>query len=237
MNQSHSIPHLSVKEQPENFQAKFSKWISLDALIDENEMQDFLLHLNPLLLLTSQNLSEKNPFKLESDHFLQIYKSYISCLKKSEMPEYRDFKKYFYLFLSSNTNDIYIRKIGEKKEALTINSPLVEVKPICLTISSVDQSIRVMPLNPNGILWGFRFSFPQIIQKGGGHDIEQIDFQKHPNGQLFKRLRTWMRENTKPTPFIINEKKVNLPIRLGKKCFSWINYHPQFNELIKVAVS
>jgi len=185
MIQSPSIPHLSPNGNLENSQAKFSKWISLDVLIDENEIQSLFENLSPLFLLTMQNLSPKTPFLLELGKFLKVYQTYISLLKNGEHPILKDFKKVFYLFLSANLDDLYIRSIGADKEALIFNTPLIEVRPISLTLSSVDQSIRSMPVHPNGILWGLRFSFPQMIQKAGTHDIEQIDFQKHPNGILF----------------------------------------------------
>ena len=108
------------------------------------------------------------------------------------------------------------------------------MKPICLALSQVDQSIRPAPISPNGILWGLSFSFPQIIQKAKTIDIEQIDFQKNENGSLFKKIRKWIRDNTKATPFIINSKKLNSPIRLGKNCFSWINNHPQLIGQLKI---
>lgn len=237
MNPSPLIPHLSNKEKSSDFQARFSKWISIDLLIDGAEMKGLLEEMAPLFLLTMQDLSTKTPFILEVDHFLKVYGEYIDALKNKKVPEAKDFKKLFYLFLGSSLKDIFTRSISEEKKALVFNTPLIEVKPICLTLSNVDHSIRSMPLHPNGILWGLRFAFPQMLQKGGSLDIESIDLQSHPNGLLFKKFRTWVRKNTKATPFMIHSKKVNLPIRLGKHCFSWINNHPQFKEDLKIEVN
>jgi hypothetical protein len=40
-------------------------------------------------------------------------------------------------------------------------------------------------------------------------------------------MQQWVRSHTIATPFEVEGKKVNVPIRLGKECLSRINSHPQ----------
>ena len=52
-----------------------------------------------------------------------------------------------------------------------------------------------------------------------------------PNTELFYRLAKWVRDKTSATPFLIGEKRINQPIRLGKQCFDWVNRHPRLKEM------
>ncbi len=233
MNPNPSIPLLTSDQTA--LQARFSRWISIDLLIDKQEMGDFLEQFHPFLL-TTQPTSESPSFILQTTEFLKTYTHYIDCLKNGSLPLLQDFKKKFYLFITSSLEEVYQKPLASDKKSLVFNAPLIEVKPICLSVSTVDDSVRVMPLNPKGILWGLRFSFPQMIQKANSCDIKQIDSKEYPTGELFKNFRKWVRSQTLATPFIFNSKKMNLPIRLGRECFSWINKHPQL-KIFNLAVS
>ena len=48
-----------------------------------------------------------------------------------------------------------------------------------------------------------------------------------PNTAVFKKMQQWTRMYTIATPFEVEGKKVNVPIRLGKQCLQWIHHHPQ----------
>lgn len=229
MNLNHSIPLLSADQHSP--QASFSKWISIDVLIDSDELKDLFTHCANPILLSMQNLSEDHPFHLDQSSLLQKYDSYISDLKKGMIPQLKEIRTYFYFFLTAHMNDIFMKELSKGKKKLFYNTPLVEFKPICLNLSKVDHTLRVMPLSPSGVLWGLKISFPGMVQKYQSPLIESIDFKQEPNGILFSKIRKWIRDNTRATPFLIGSKKVNLPIRLGKKCLNWINHHPQLIPL------
>lgn len=230
MHPNHLIPHLSTEKDPKDFQARFSKWITLDLLIDEVEISNLIFSLSSIFLVSPQNATPETPFLLKKEIFLDAYASYISDLKSGKTPPFNGFKKFFYMMISANLDGLFIRSIGKDKEALAINAPLIEVKPISLVLSKVDQSIRTSAVSPEGILWGLSFSFPQIIQDPKTLHSSQIDLQNHPTGQCFKKIRSWLRSNTRATPFIIGSKKVNASVRLGKNCFEWINFHPELRK-------
>ena len=69
-------------------------------------------------------------------------------------------------------------------------------------------------------------------------DIIKIDqSEKFPNTALFKKLMVWQRTHTRPTPFLVNDEKINSSVRIGHECFSWINDHPQLiQQNIKVFI-
>jgi hypothetical protein len=56
------------------------------------------------------------------------------------------------------------------------------------------------------------------------------DTPEFPNTSLFLALSRWVRQNTLPTPIFDGAKRINLPVRLGKRCFSWIGNHPRLIE-------
>lgn len=224
MNPNHSIPHLSNNNL---LQARFSKWISIDLLIDAAEMKQLLDICNPTFLISMQNINSENPFILEKEQFLSVYTDYIHKLKEGLIPTYNDYKKIFHFFLSANLDQIFLKPLTADKSTLLFNCPLIEVKPICLLVSKADHSIRSSPITPDGILWGLRFSFPQLMQDAHSLETHKIDFQTHYNGLLFKKIRKWVRDFTTPISFIFDAKKITLPVRLGKLCTNWIASHPQ----------
>jgi len=61
--------------------------------------------------------------------------------------------------------------------------------------------------------------------------MELIELKFSP---LFQKIKVWIRDNTRATPFLVDGERKNVPMRLGKKCFSWINTHPGLYEYISV---
>lgn len=217
------IPQLQKTDPLPNF----SRWVSLDFLLDLSEMEMLLKELEPSLLLSSTPMGKNNPFYLEKKTFLEAYSYYISKLKNQKIPEISRYKSLFYFFITQDLENIYRHEVIKGREVLKIYKPTLLVKPISLQYSKVDHSVRVGPLNPNGILWGLQVSFPQLMQEGGSPDIKTINPQVNENANLFKTLRRWIRAQTKPVSFKVQNEKIILPIRLGKNCSCWISKHPQ----------
>jgi hypothetical protein len=106
--------------------------------------------------------------------------------------------------------------------------PIIQLQAHTLFYSQLDGQVRSMVRGEGEIHWGIQFSYPQIYQNAQTGQIEKIeDNEKFPNTALFRRLQRWVRDHTRATPLEVGGKRVNLPARLGKQCFSWINRHPQ----------
>jgi hypothetical protein len=106
--------------------------------------------------------------------------------------------------------------------------PVIQLQGHHFFYSTLDEKFHPMVLGPDSVTWGIQFSYPQIYQHPQSHLYAKVDDSlDFPNTALFRRLTQWMREHTTATPFIVQEKRTNSPIRLGKKCFSWIAKHPQ----------
>ena len=75
---------------------------------------------------------------------------------------------------------------------------------------------------------GIQFSYPHLYQDPLTRNVETIrNTPEYPNTELFHLLQKWMRQHTIPTPLIAEEKLINIPIRIGKLCLTWINKHAQ----------
>lgn len=229
-----SIPLQQTTNLKNKAHPNFSRWVSLDFLIDEEAMGRFVTELQPFELLSSTPLDLENPFYLEKSLFLETYSYYISQLKQGKTPDFNHFKAYFHLFITQSLEHIYRLEVAENREILKVFTPTILVKPICLQYSKMDQSLRIGPLNPQGILWGLELSFPQLIQQPGSPEIEQVNPKSNPNALLFKKMRSWIRTHTSPTTFTVEGKDLSHPIRLGKNCLSWINKHPHLQKDISV---
>lgn len=235
MNPNPSIPHLSPSLAAQA-SPNFSKWLTIEMLVDVEEMQHLLKTCDPFFFISIYDSCPSTPHLMSQAQFLEYYSAYIADLKKGEIPPSTLLKK-FNLMLTPDLTGVYIRTLSNAKTTVAFTVPLIEVKPISLMFSQVDHSIYTSPVHPSGILWGIKISFPQIMQNAQTLETDKIQLHEQITGKLFKKIKQWTRDYTQATPFIIDDKKVNLPIRLGTQCFRWINNHPQIkNYPIHVAL-
>lgn len=200
------------------FQA--SKWLKLQVLCDGLELTDLLhtlagVHLYPLTgIVDGQSLSK--------ERFIAEYASWIEGLKQGRVPEETALKRILACAWTFDPSALWLQEIKGKGYLVKIRKPLVQVQAHYFAYSPIDGVFRPMSMGPSSIFWGLQFSFPQIYQNGAS-----MAFSETGRDPLFEAIRLWARHATRPTPFWVQEKKVNSPIRLGNHCFSWINRHPQ----------
>ncbi|NGX60374.1 MAG: hypothetical protein KR126chlam3_01547, partial [Chlamydiae bacterium] len=123
---------------------------------------------------------------------------------------------------------LYAMPLKENKYLIKAKRPVIQLQRHHFIYSDGFYSGII---GEKSITWGIQFSYPQLFldtKTGIIGKVEKND--RFPNTALFQRLTKWVRDNTSATPFCIKEKRVNQPIRLGKKCFSWINNHPELKE-------
>ena len=101
----------------------------------------------------------------------------------------------------------------------------MQLQPARLRYSKESEDFQIGVFG-EGISWGIQFSYPFLFQDEN-HEICKVD-ESFPNTHLFLTLQRFIRKKTKATPFLIGEKRINVPVRLGLNCFSWINRHPDF---------
>ncbi|MCP5469194.1 MAG: hypothetical protein H7A36_01655 [Chlamydiales bacterium] len=201
-----------------------SKFIKIPALLDGDELAALFKHLGPFSIFEMGRISEK--VELSLDEFLEAYISYIGGLKKGEKSDW----PFAYIFTVSH-KALEIREI-EGRFLVRPKMPVVQLQPSRVRYSKADGAFQTGVYGKQSISWGIQFSYPFLFQDATTHEIEKITpCERFPNTQLFLDLQKWLRKNSSVTPFEVEGKRINVPIRLGKKCFDWISHHPDLEEI------
>lgn len=220
---SSSIPlHAAV-----GYSLQASKWQKCPLLIDVSEMKDLLVSLGDFKIVQISGLINIGEEIVDQDLFLEVYSLYIEALKRGESPTDTRLRPYFSSVLTTVLEDLYSVLINQKQCLIKIQRPVIQLQAHRFDYSFADGKFRSMVLGYDSIQWGIQFSYPHLYQDEQLQVFTVRDEPSFPNTALFKRLQQWVRSQTIATPFEIEGKRVNVPIRLGKKCLSWINTHPQ----------
>lgn len=218
---------LAIKSANEPYHA--SKWLSSALLIDGDEMRSLFDHLGNFYMFAVGRVVKENEACINHETFLNVYTRYIEILKTGQIPDEATYRPFFASVLTTSLDHLYALPVGKESQLIRIAKPVVQMQVHCLDYSKADQKFHPMVFGKDSVLWGVQFSYPQLFEDPQTYAVHKVaDTPQFPNTKLFRSLQKWVREETVPTPFIVEEKVINVPMRLGKKCFSWINQHPQF---------
>ena len=206
-----------------------SKWLHLPLLIDVQEMSSLLDHLGEVYLFSTMGVQPVGKNTLFREQFLEAWQQYIASLRSEKIDEHY-FRFFMTLALTKTVDAVVFIDAGDGREMIRPVLPVVQTQMHRFSYSTEDKKFRSMVFGPNTISWGIQFSYPQLFQDPVQRNIEQALNERFVNSTLFRALQEWVRRHTVPTPFFVEGKKVNVPIRLGKNCFSWINTH---HDLVK----
>ena len=195
-----------------------AKLLKIRVLLDIDEMHDLIESCDMSIYMVGQ-LLPKSELIISKEMFLDCYTAYISALKQGIEP-----KQKLIAPALSTTDKTFQTICSNERYLLKPIMPVVQVQP-----HTIDSQFRSMVYGLDSISWGIQFSYPMLFHNPQTNQIEKVD-ASFPNTQLFGNFRTWVRHNTVPTPFIVEDKRVNVPIRLGKKCFSWVSNHPHLKK-------
>lgn len=217
------------QEQP----LQASKWLQIQALLDIDEMALLLDVLAPFYLFQCGSITQRGPGgeggqKESKEAFLARYNTYIESLKSGVLPPIPSYQLFFSSVLTVVNDCLYVVPIGDDRQLIRVSKPVIQMQACTIDYSPVDNKFRSMVFGSQNIPWGIQFSYPQLYQDPISKQPENVkDPVLYPNTHLFRILQKWMRQHTIPTPFIVDGKVINVPMRLGKHCLSWINKHPQ----------
>lgn len=216
---------LSIKTTQVPYHA--SKWLSVGMLVDFEEMHDFLHALGPFFMYPLGMVIPKGQDQIKKEDFLTVYHRYIEDLKQGRVPEVESFRSAFSCALSLKEDCLYALAVGEDRQLVRVLKPVVQMQAHTLDYSPADGKFRSMVLGQDSIFWGLQFSYPQLYEEPDTRAPQKVD-SRYVNSALFRQIQKWVRENTMPTPFVVDGQVINVPMRLGKQCLTWINNHPQF---------
>ncbi len=208
-----------------------SKALKFQALLDETEMEAFLQALGEFSIYQVSQPVGTDHGLIEKNSFLEVYSGYVRSLKDGILPDEKTVRPYFSSIFTKATDALYAMPVANEKFLIKTLRPIIQLQLHHLSYSEVDRKFHSMVQGKESITWGLQFSYPQIFQHPRTKEFSKVDSSpEFPNTALFLALGRWLRQNTLPTPLVAQEERVNLPVRLGKECFSWIHRHPRLVE-------
>lgn len=226
-----TLPPIRVSSIHQEVPLQASKWLSSQILVDEIELESLFKNLGQFYLYSTGSIVELGTSGYTQDEFLSIYREYISALKQGVLPEEAKFRKPFSSVLTNTPEALYAIPVENDRQLIRISKPVIQMQGHRMDYSRADGKFRSMTFGGDSITWGLQFSYPQLYQDGKTKEIHQVNSDAScPNTPLFRNLQLWVRNNTIPTPFLVDGQKMHIPVRLGKQCASWINRHPQLSK-------
>ncbi|MCB1149835.1 MAG: hypothetical protein KDK48_06680 [Chlamydiia bacterium] len=202
------------KEPP--FQA--SKWLQLQMLLDPEEMADLLHELDPRWIAPLGKVLSASELTLTPEAFLESYVSYIKELMEGK-PSQADLAVAF----AEDARAFCAFPVQGERYLLKLRRPAILVTKHTLDYSPDDGKFRSMVRGSATIAWGVELKYPQLFMDP---DSGAIVKPLQEGETLFKKAQRWVRQNTLPTDFIAEGKKVTSPVRIGKKALKWVDRHP-----------
>lgn len=205
-----------------------SKWFKVQLLADTAEVESLFTALEDFKLFLCGAVVPKGGGEVTQEAFLAIYDQYINALKRGEIPPESLYRQMFSAVLNKDPEALFHIPVGSERELVRLAKPVIQMQPHSMDYSSFDGKFRPMVYGLESIVWGIQFSYPQLfLNPETKEPLTVNDDPFFPNTPLFKNLQRWVRNHSIPTPFLVEGKKINVPIRLGKRCLPWINKHPQ----------
>lgn len=202
-----------------------SKWLHFPLLCDVSELESLFLALGEIKIVALSGVNAEGDEIIPLESFFNHYNSYLNLIKTSEELPSSQLHRWFTSGLSLQLNHFCKIPVGENENIIRIVKPVLQIKPHWFSYSDADQKIRIDTLSLNNISWGLQFSYPQLFEDPQTKNVHKVLKENFPNNEPFKNLQKWIRVHTQATPFLVENRKINAPIRIGKACLPWIDEH------------
>jgi len=220
------IPRISTPSQEGFYQA--SKWLKFQVLVDRSELSELFQRMGNFGIYPLTGLLDEPQVLMPKETFLSEYGSWIGGLQQGIIPTDVQLRKILACAWSADANALWLQPVPKEKFLMKISQPVIQCQTHSFTYSEVDGVFRPMSMGLNAIFWGIQISYPQIYQDP--KSMELLKVGESANSYLFSTIRQWVRDVTRPTPFVVSGLKTNVPIRTGKQCFAWIDAHSQLKQ-------
>jgi hypothetical protein len=203
-----------------------AKWLKIPMLVDAEELKGLFSELGDFFLFSLGRVVQHRDRSLSRECVLGEVGGWIQQLKEGVVPLRSDFAQVFPFAFSSEKESLQEQKVGDDRFLMKIRRPVIQFQAHFFTYSSEEHKLYPGVFGPEAIFWGIQCSYPQIFIDEE-NNLFKVD-ERFPNTNYFRALQRWVRNATRPLTLRIDEKmKKSFPVRLGKRCFSWINTHPQ----------
>lgn len=204
-----------------------SKWLQIQVILTLDEMKGLFDEIGDVFIVPVGCVIDQNRPAISKQEFLKAYELYVNPLIKGEEPDPRDYMNYFSCSLSKNEESFYAMQVAGSKMLIKPSLPVVQMQAHSMVYSIADAQIYPMVRGPESISWGIQFGFPTLYQNKRSYEPSNtLTDPAFINAALFQTIQKWMRRHTRPVPMMIHQKMLNLTVRIGNQCFSWINNHP-----------
>lgn len=190
-------------------------------------MKELMAALGDFFILPISGLIPIGNEFISKEAFLEVYSCYVAALKHGELPNDSQVRPFFTSIWTVTLEAVYAVPVKPGHNLIKVCQPVIQLQGHRFDYSTVDGKFRSMVLGSDSVQWGLQFSYPQLYQDENLQVFSTKEGAQFPNTAVFKRVQQWMRSHTIATPFEVEGKKINVPIRLGKQCLSWVNHHPQ----------
>lgn len=198
-----------------------SKFLKYQVLCSAEELA--LLFQEPFHLFPLTGLGDGNPISAAA--FLSAYSLWIENLKQGIVPTDSELRKILACAMTADLDALWLQAVPGNRFLTKIARPVIQIQAHFFTYSALDGEFRPMTMGMESIFWGLQFSFPQIYQNP--RTMELLEVEESANSVLFDKVKKWVREISRATPFSVEGKRVNASIRIGKSCLDWVKSHPQ----------
>ena len=224
-------PLSNLKKIVDSRPLQVSRWLAVGVLLDVSEMRALLCAFSELSFYPASEIVSAGGAQIATDRWLEVYAEYIMALKQGQLPDAARLRHRFSDMMSVSSDLVGVVQAGERGWLVRAERPVIQLRPFSLTYSGLEGKFRPQVRGVNAVSWGVQFAYPQLYQNRDSGEIAAIDASdRFPNTAVFKRLRRWLRHQTVATPFQVAGQRLNVPARIGKGCFEWINLHPQLRQ-------
>lgn len=218
-----SLP-IKISSIAEEGVMQVSKSRKLPILIEVDEMKDLFAALGSFFIFDVSRPVSAESAVISQDKFIAAYAEYIQGIKTKSLIDETRVQPIFSSIFTCDLDLLYAIPLQGEKFLIKAKKPVVQLQRHHFVFSDQFHS-GVM--GKESVTWGIQFSYPLIFLDPKTKMVAKVEKNPlFPNTEFFDRLSKWVRHHTMATPFIFEEKQMNEPMRLGKKCFPWINDHP-----------
>src|SRR3989344_3576127 len=180
-----------------------SKFLKYHVLAAPEELEILWKDLGSFSMYPLTQLAQGDP--TPHGAFLNAYGSWVDLLKKGQVPSDTDLKKFLAAVLTKEEDALWKQEIPGNRYLIKISKPCVQVQAHFFTYSGIDGVFRPLTMGTHAVFWGLSFSFPQIYQDP--RTLKLLEVTESPNRDLLRTIQLWVREKTRPTPFVVQGKK------------------------------
>lgn len=212
---------------PQDPPLQASKWLQIQVLADATEMAHLFESLGDFQIFMTGTVCAAHEGEISKSDFLKLYAGYINALKQGHLPDEGLYRQAFSSIFTTDPSHLFQVLVAGDRRIIRLSNPVLQLQMHKMAYSQVDKKFRPMVLGKDCIFWGLQFSYPQLYQDEAKEVYKALNEEKFPDSRLYLQLQKWIRQETVPTPFIVDEKQINVPMRIGKNCLAWIDKHPQ----------